>query len=106
MDNEQSRSRWSTDETEVRDLIERWSRAVRDEDRAGIRNDHDDDILMFDVPPPFQTRGIDGYMATWETFFASSIKPVMFHFTDVEVAAGSEFTFATAVGHCVYLDDG
>jgi len=94
----------SVDEAEVRALIERWSKAVRDQDRAEIRKDHDVDILMFDVPPPFQSRGIDAYMATWETFFSSSEMPVMFNFTDVEVTAGVDVAFATAVGHCVNID--
>jgi len=33
--------------------------------------DHDPNILMFDVPPPFLSRGLDQYMATWEKFFSS-----------------------------------
>jgi uncharacterized protein (TIGR02246 family) len=77
---------------------------VRDEDRAVIRQDHDANILMFDVPPPFSSRGIEAYMATWETFFASSEKPVTFQFTDVEITAGTDVAFVTAVGHCVTTD--
>jgi ketosteroid isomerase-like protein len=77
---------------------------VRNENRAEIRKDHDADILMFDVPPPFQSRGIDEYMATWEAFFSSSEKPVRFNFTDIEVTAGADVAFATAVGHCVNID--
>ena len=94
----------SADEAAIRALIERWSRAVRDQDRASIRKDHDADILMFDVPPPFRSRGIEEYMATWEMFLGSSEKPVTFHFTDVEVTAGGGVAFATAVGHCVNID--
>jgi ketosteroid isomerase-like protein len=60
--------------------------------------------MMFDVPPPFQVRGIDEYMSTWETFFSSSEKPITFHFTDVEVTAGADVAFATAIGHCVNID--
>jgi hypothetical protein len=69
---------------------------VRDKDRAAIRQDHDANILMFDVPAPFSSRGIDAYRVTWETFFVSSEKPVTFHFTDVEITAGSEVAFVTA----------
>jgi ketosteroid isomerase-like protein len=64
----------TSDEVVLRELIARWSKAVRDEDFAGIRADHDPNMLMFDVPPPFLSRGIDAYMATWQTFFASSGK--------------------------------
>jgi ketosteroid isomerase-like protein len=49
----------ASDETEIRQLIAHWAKAVRDEDLPGIRADHDSDILMFDVPPPFQSRGLD-----------------------------------------------
>jgi uncharacterized protein (TIGR02246 family) len=92
------------DEKEIFALVERWSEAVRDEDRAAIRQHHDANILMFDVPPPFSSRGIEEYMATWQTFFNSSEKPVTFHFTDIEITAGSDVAFMTAVGHCVTID--
>ena len=58
----------SNDEAEIRELIERWSKAVRDENRAAIRADHDPEMLMFDVPPPLLSRGLGAYMATWESF--------------------------------------
>jgi uncharacterized protein (TIGR02246 family) len=90
-----------TDETEIRALIDRWARAVREENRPAIRADHDADILMYDVPPPFLSRGVDAYMATWETFFSSSDKPVAFAFHDVQVTNGQDVAFATAVGRCV-----
>ncbi|HTH96582.1 MAG TPA: SgcJ/EcaC family oxidoreductase [Stellaceae bacterium] len=94
----------AADEAEIFVLIERWSRAVRKEDRAAIRRDHDDDIMMFDVPPPFQSRGIEAYMDTWELFFSNAAKPVMFEVSDIEVTAGVEVAFATATGRCVTTD--
>jgi uncharacterized protein (TIGR02246 family) len=96
----------SNGEAEIRGLIERWAKAVREEDRAAIRVDHDPGILMFDVPPPFLSRGLDAYMATWETFFSAAQKPVAFDFQDVEVTCGEDVAFATAVGRCVNIEDG
>jgi ketosteroid isomerase-like protein len=69
-----------------------------------IGADHDPDILMFDVPPPFLSRGLDAYMATWTTFLASSERPVVFDFQDVEITAGADVAFATAIGNCVSID--
>ena len=103
MNNHQSRLQSTPDQLAISDLIERWSKGVRDQDRAAIRQDHDADILMFDVPPPFQSRGIDEYMATWDTFFSFAEKPVRFDFTNIEITAGVEVAFATAVGHCVTI---
>lgn len=85
----------STDQMQIQTLIERWAKAVRDENREEIRADHDSDILMFDVPPPFLSRGIEAYMATWELFFSCSKKPVAFDFHDVNITAGQDVAFAT-----------
>jgi len=94
----------SADEAEIRDLIASWVKAVRDQDLPGIRKNHDPDILMFDVPPPLRSRGIEQYMATWALFFASVEKPVRFDFTDMEITAGIDVAFATAIGHCVAIN--
>jgi uncharacterized protein (TIGR02246 family) len=94
------------DQAELRELIERWSKAVRDQDLAGVRANHDVDILMFDVPPPFLSRGLDAYMATWDTFFEWQAKPVQFDFHDVAITAGNDVAFATAIGRCCDLTSG
>jgi uncharacterized protein (TIGR02246 family) len=94
----------STDEAEILALIERWAGAVRAQDLAAIRADHDAGMLMFDVPPPLLSRGLDVYMATWETFYASAEKPVAFDFRDIEITAGGDVAFATAIGNCVTID--
>lgn len=88
----------------IRALIQRWAEAVRREDMTAICADHDPDILMFDVPPPFSSHGLDAYMATWRLFFSSVEKPVSFSFEEIEVTAGSDVAFATAKGKCVNID--
>jgi uncharacterized protein (TIGR02246 family) len=94
----------SSDEKEIAVLIGTWSAAVRAQNRAAIEANHAADVLMFDVPPPLQSRGIKAYMATWDTFYSSAEKPVMFDFTEVAITAGSDVAFATAIGHCVTID--
>jgi ketosteroid isomerase-like protein len=93
-------------EAAIRELILGWAKAVRDEDFAGIRAHHDPDILMFDVPPPFQSRGLDAYMATWDTFYPSQARPIRFDFEQIQITAGSDVAFATAIGHCGYIEQG
>lgn len=94
----------STDVQHIHALIDRWAEAVRREDLAAIRADHDANILMFDVPPPFLSRGIDAYMATWQLFFANVEKPVTFAFEHIEITAGADVAFATAKGRCVNIN--
>jgi uncharacterized protein (TIGR02246 family) len=100
------RNETTRDETEIQALIARWAKAVRDQDLAGIRADHDPNMLMFDVPPPFMSRGLDAYMATWDTFFVWQARPVQFEFRDIEITAGKEVAFATAIGRCCDLSSG
>ena len=91
---------------EIQELISRWTKAVRDQDLEGIRASHDPDMLMFDVPPPFLSRGLDAYMATWDIFFKLQAKPVQFDLRDIAIAAGDEAAFATAIGRCCDLSSG
>lgn len=74
--------------------------AIRDEDFAGIRADHDPNILMFDVPPPLSLHGLDAYMQTWETFFSWSKRSGVFDLRDLEIVGGQDVAFATALGRC------
>ena len=59
-----------TDEQQIRSLIERWAEAVHRGDLERVLADHADDIVMFDVPPPYQgVRGMAAYRETWPPFF-------------------------------------
>ena len=96
----------SAAETEIRELVSKWEQAVRDEDLAGIRVNHSEDFLMFDVAPPFLSRGLDAYMETWKIFYPSQARPLTFYFEQIEVTAGEDVAFATAIGTCGYIDHG
>ena len=52
MNDRQTRLQSTPDQSAISDLIERWSKGVRDQDRMAIRQDHDADILMFDGNQP------------------------------------------------------
>jgi len=47
-----------TDEAAIRELIVNWAKAVCAKDLNGILANHSPEILMFDVPPPLQSKGI------------------------------------------------
>ena len=58
------------DEAQIRELIETWAKSVRAKDIDGTMAHHAPDILLFDVPPPVQSRGVDEYRKSWERFFS------------------------------------
>ena len=56
---------------------------------------------MFDVPPPFQSEGLEAYRKTWDLFFSTMADPPTFDFSDVRVTVGTDLAFATAHGKCL-----
>ncbi len=89
------------EEVEIRTLIEDWAKAVRDKDIDKVVAHHANDMVMFDVPPPVIVRGIDAYRETWPQFFKWK-KDVdgLFEITSLEVTAGDDVAFATALLRC------
>jgi uncharacterized protein (TIGR02246 family) len=82
----------------IRILIERWAAAVRAADMEAILANHADDVVMFDVPEPLQSKGIDAYRATWELFFRYSPGgPGSFDIAELNVTAGDDVAFATGI---------
>ena len=95
-----SAEEFNPDEGAIRDLVEAWAAAVRRKDLAGILQNHCSDILMFDVPPPLESRGIESYRRTWNIFFEWSHDPVRFDIVNMHVTAGADVAFAAAVMRC------
>jgi uncharacterized protein (TIGR02246 family) len=90
-----------SDEAEIRDLIERWAKAVRKQDIEGVLADHSKDMLMFDVPPPVVVRGIDAYRETWPEFFKWQRQGEgSFEIVSLNITAGDQVAFATGVLRC------
>ena len=90
-----------TNEDDIRTLIERWTEAVHRGDLAAVLADHADDIVMFDVPPPYEgARGLDAYRETWPPFFRWLAGGAAFEIESLEVTAGADVAFAYALLRC------
>ena len=90
----------TVNEAAIRELVQSWARAVRAKDLDGILANHSTDMLMFDVPPPLQSKGIEAYKKTWELFFSWSNDPVVFDIKDMDIIAGSDVAFVAALMRC------
>jgi uncharacterized protein (TIGR02246 family) len=89
------------EETEIRQLVERWARAVHAGDMDGVLADHAEDIVMFDVPPPEDgVRGMDAYRKTWPPFFTWQSQGARFDIVSLEVTAGDTVAYAFALLKC------
>jgi uncharacterized protein (TIGR02246 family) len=90
-----------SDHDEIRDLITGWTAAVRDHDLDAVTAQHDPDIVMFDVPPPYRgARGIDEYRESWGPFFEWLRQGAVFEIDELDVVAGTDVAFAYALLRC------
>ena len=86
-------------EISIRQLIGDWAAAVRKGDLTTILAHHADNIVMYDVPKPFQSVGLDAYRKTWDTFFAYT-RPGVFDMQELHIVAGEEVAFCYATMKC------
>jgi uncharacterized protein (TIGR02246 family) len=89
-----------TAERQIKAIVEAWAEAVRRHDLSGILAYHDKDIVMFDVPPPLQSRGLDEYQKTWDLFFRYHEPSQAFDIEELAITAGEDVAFAVAIMRC------
>src|SRR5262245_3432672 len=88
-------------EAQVRERLDTWLRAVRARDLEGVLAHHSPDMVMFDVPPPEQWRGMQSYRESWELFFRHFPRQGgVFELTELEVAANGDLAYAYGLLRC------
>jgi ketosteroid isomerase-like protein len=87
-------------ERHIKALLEDWADAVRRHDLPAILAHHARDIVMFDLPPPLQCRGIEAYEKTWDLLFRYHKPGTAFDFRELAVTAGADVAFAVAIMWC------
>lgn len=93
-------SKQRASESAIRALIEGWAKAVQAGHLDSVLADHAEDIVMFDVPPPNEVRGMEAYRATWPPFFKWLRQGASFEIESLDVTAGDDVAFATALLRC------
>jgi uncharacterized protein (TIGR02246 family) len=94
------------DEEQIRILVENWADAVHRGDMSGVLADHSEDIVMFDVPPPYEgVRGIDAYRESWPPFFDWQRQGALFQIDSLDVTAGDDIAYAHALLRCGTRED-
>jgi uncharacterized protein (TIGR02246 family) len=90
-----------SDEATIRKLITDWAAAVHAGDLDSVLAEHDSDIVMFDVPPPYRgVRGMDAYRDSWPPFFEFQRQGASFDIEELDVTAGEDVAFAWALLRC------
>ena len=90
----------NADEIRIKALLEKWADAVRWHDLPAILAHHERDMVMFDLPPPLQCKGIEAYEQTWDLFFRYHKPGTAFDIHELAVTAGNDVAFAVAIMRC------
>jgi uncharacterized protein (TIGR02246 family) len=94
------------DESRIRQLIERWAMAAHTGDLDTVLADHAEDIVLFDVPPPYEgVRGLAAYAETWPGFFQWQASGAVFELQSLDVVAGETVAYAFALLRCGTPDE-
>jgi uncharacterized protein (TIGR02246 family) len=84
----------ASDETQIRQLIDDWAKALRAKDINGVMSHYAPDILLFDLAPPLQYKGADAYRKNWEEWFATWQGPIGYEISDLSITAGGGVAFS------------
>lgn len=88
-------------ENDIRALVTRWVDGIRACDLDAVTAAHSDDIVMFDVPPPYEgIRGMAAYRQSWPPFFDFIRSGATFELFELNVEAGEDVAFAYALLRC------
>jgi ketosteroid isomerase-like protein len=88
-------------EADIRTLITRWVDAIEGTDLDAVVANHSDDIVMFDVPPPYNgIRGMNAYRESWPPFFDFIRSGATFELLELNVDAGENVAFAYGLLRC------
>jgi ketosteroid isomerase-like protein len=88
-----------TAEAEIAGTLDDWAAAVRAHDMAGVLRSRSPDIVMFDVPEPLQSKGIDAYRDTWTLFFGDEGSR-RFELRETRIVAGGDVAWVRAIPQC------
>jgi ketosteroid isomerase-like protein len=88
----------ASDEVQLRRLINDWAKAVRARDIDGALAHHAKDMVMFDVPLPLQSKGIEAYKKTWKLFFDNNPSGSgSFELNKLKIIVGDKVAFCHAL---------
>lgn len=84
----------SSDETQIRSLLEKWESALRAKDIDKIMAVYAPGIVTFDVVPPLEYLGSQAYEKSFRRMFDSFRGPITFETRDLNIVEGVDVAFA------------
>jgi ketosteroid isomerase-like protein len=86
----------TTDEAQVRDLLQQWASATRKGQRDDVLGNHLPDALIYDVLAPMKYECAAAYRQSWDEWQPDTQGEGQFDLEDLSVTVGADVAFA----HC------
>jgi PhnB protein len=90
-----------TDETAIRALIAKWSRALEAKDATPLVEDYLPDAVLYDAIPPYRTQGPDAIKALWEQCFPYFPEKFRSEHKDLTIDVSGDLAFVHGLHHFV-----
>ncbi|MEP6847730.1 MAG: nuclear transport factor 2 family protein [Acidobacteriota bacterium] len=87
------------EEANIRDVIDRRIKAVRDKDIEALLSNHAPEVLLFDVVDPLQYTGVDMVRERAGKWFSSFQSPIGYEVRDLSIATGGDAAFCHYLYH-------
>lgn len=91
---------FDTDEEQVRQILEQWALATRENLQDAILKNHAPDVVIYDVLPPMKYDSAEAYRRSWGDWQPETEGEGRFDLEDLSVVAGADVAFAYGFVHC------
>jgi uncharacterized protein (TIGR02246 family) len=88
-----TKNRRAINETQIRQLMDSWTEALRTKDIDRLMSLYAQDILLFDLAPPLQYVGSEAYRRNWKEWLPSFQGPVGYEIRDLSITTGDDVAF-------------
>ncbi|WII73498.1 nuclear transport factor 2 family protein [Bdellovibrio sp. 22V] len=96
---EKRRVPMSSEESEIRDVLERFSEALTAKDLDKIMSFYSEDVVAFDVMPPLQMVGKEEYRKAWNHYVTGMQGSSTYKIRDLHVIAGNDVGYSHCLSH-------
>jgi ketosteroid isomerase-like protein len=92
-----------TDETQIAQRIESWTKALRAKDIDALMSHYAQDIVVFDLAPPLQYKGADVYRKNWADWLPSFQGPIGYEIRELSITASGDVAFSRSLNRITGL---
>jgi ketosteroid isomerase-like protein len=87
----------TTDETEIRDLIDEHRKALHDKDADALVARYSQDVLIYDLAPPLRSNGPEVERDALRAWFATWKGPIAYDVSDLSIEVADRVAFSTGL---------